>query len=163
MRSSRLDPLKEDPLAGSSSADWAALGDVIDKVERDALAVYRHLGLPTQPGHYVRQKGKPGWRLSHAPMTAADRWNYLLDNPEARPRDIPTLAELGIGGTSLMGRKAGALLRATAELRSLSENQGRGLSPEALNAAVLLGVAWGEVRRLMQDAKAAGRPGKPTR
>lgn len=135
----------------------------MDKVERDALEAYRYLGLPTQPGHYVRQKGKRGWRLLHAPMTAAERWNYLLDNPEARPRDMPNLAELGMGGTSLMGRKAGALLRATAELRSLSESQGRDLSPEALNAAVLLGVAWGEVRQLLQEANAAGRPGKPAR
>lgn len=153
----------EGPLAGPPSADWMALSDVIDRVERDALEAYRHLGLPTQPGHYVRQKGKRGWRLTHAPMTAAERWNYLLDNPEARPRDMPNLAELGMGGASLMGRKAGALLRATAELRTLSESQGRDLSPEALNAAVLLGLAWGEVRRLLQVSKTAGRPRKPTR
>lgn len=143
------------------SGSWAKLESLIEDVERDALRAYRHLGLPTQPGFYVRDGNK--WRRTHTPMTPAERWDYLLDNPGARPWDLVGLPELGAKDDSAMGRKAGALLRAATELRFLSDNGGRDISPEALGAAVRLGQVWEEVRRLLPEASVSGRRRAPTR
>lgn len=65
------------------------------RLQKQALAVYEHHGLPTKPGHYIRSPGDGKWRPIPKAETPEARFAAVLRRPPDEGWRYAALADLG--------------------------------------------------------------------
>ena len=133
--------------AGQSST---AVLPIMAKVEKLALQVYGHHGLPTEPGHYSRGPSDEGWVFLGERVDAEVRWELILRNPPEAGWRYATLEDIGrYPGAPADLQAASNLLATCRHLKSRLLGREPGEPGDDIETAIRLGVDWRELQDLV--------------
>ncbi|MGV3579557.1 hypothetical protein [Brevundimonas sp.] len=123
---------------------------IMAKVEKLALQVYAHHGLPTQPGHYRRGPSADAWIYLGEHVDAEMRWSMVLSSPPEEGWRYATLEDIGrYPGAPAELQAASNLLATCRHLKGRLQGREPGEPGDDIETAIRLGVDWRELQDLI--------------
>ncbi len=136
-----VDPFDRPDAATPAEPDPLSLA--LDEIEAGALAVYAAAGLPTQAGHYRRERDDERWVFLAAQLTPQERFALTLEHSPEQGWRFARLQDLGARSEREDLRAASRLLADIARIRASRREI---LTQDHLLTAMELGAAWRALR-----------------
>ncbi|QBX37274.1 hypothetical protein E4M02_02320 [Brevundimonas sp. S30B] len=159
-RRADADPGRDPFIAAQDRApsEVDAFADLLEEVERAALAVYARHGLPTAQGHYRRAPGAMDWAFIAETLTPEQKFALSADHPREAGWRFGSRDDLGA-----VHRETPELVQASGALAGCAWLRARRgvAASEALASALKLGALWRDMvqhEALLPDTTLTLRP-----